>query len=83
MFARGITRAAAPIPRATLRAFSSTAAQHRTPSMADVKPGGVGAFNQKQKEFRENLVKAEQERQASMSGTFSPIPEITFYMRLR
>ncbi|KAI1198243.1 NIPSNAP-domain-containing protein [Nemania serpens] len=67
MFSRSIARAAAPIPR-SLRVFSSTAAQQRTPSMADVSPAGVESFNAKQKEFRENLVKAQQEREASRSG---------------
>lgn len=32
--------------------------------MADVSPAGVESFNAKQKEFRENLVKAQQEREA-------------------
>jgi hypothetical protein len=72
MFARSIARVAAPVPR-TLRAFSSTAVQYRTPSIADISPDGVESFNAKQKEFRENLVKAQQEREASMSGTFLPI----------
>ncbi|KAI1162055.1 NIPSNAP-domain-containing protein [Nemania serpens] len=67
MISRGIARAAAPIPRA-LRAFSSTAVQQRTPSIADVSPAGVESFNARQKEFRENLVKAQQEREASRSG---------------
>ncbi|KAI1181643.1 NIPSNAP family protein [Nemania serpens] len=63
MLSRSIARAAAPIPR-SLRAFSSTVAQQRTPSIADVSPAGVESFNAKQKEFRENLVKAQQEREA-------------------
>ncbi|KAI0394496.1 NIPSNAP-domain-containing protein [Xylariaceae sp. FL0594] len=63
MLARGISRAAAPVPRA-LRAFGSTAAQRRTPSIYDVSPTDVESFNSKQKEFRENLVKAQQEREA-------------------
>ncbi|KAI0458193.1 NIPSNAP-domain-containing protein [Xylaria acuta] len=67
MIARGIARAAAPIPR-SLRVFSSTAAQQRTPTIGDISPTGVDSFNSKQKEFRENLVKAQQEREASMSG---------------
>ncbi|KAJ8121897.1 hypothetical protein ONZ43_g1768 [Nemania bipapillata] len=63
MLARGIAHAARPVPR-SLRAFSSTVAQRRTPSMADVSPNGVESFNARQKEFRENLVKAQQEREA-------------------
>ncbi|TRX93954.1 hypothetical protein FHL15_005032 [Xylaria flabelliformis] len=63
MIARSIARAAAPIPR-SIRAFSLTVAQQRTPSLADVSPTGVDSFNAKQKEFRENLVKAQQEREA-------------------
>ncbi|KAI1155437.1 NIPSNAP family protein [Nemania diffusa] len=63
MLSRGITRAAAPMPR-FLRAFSSTVTQQRTPSLADVSPNGVESFNSRQKEFRENLVKAQQEREA-------------------
>ncbi len=78
MIARGIARVAAPIPR-SLRAFSSTVAQQRTPSLADVSPAGVESFNSKQKEFRENLVKAQQEREASTSGTFLPVPDYMMY----
>ncbi|KAJ8124626.1 hypothetical protein O1611_g9014 [Lasiodiplodia mahajangana] len=63
MIARGIARVAAPIPR-SLRVFSSTAVQQRTPSIADVSPNGVESFNSRQKEFRENLVKAQKEREA-------------------
>jgi len=63
MFARSIARVAAPVPR-TLRTFGSTAVQYRTPSIADISPDGVESFNAKQKEFRENLVKAQQEREA-------------------
>ncbi|KAJ3551192.1 hypothetical protein NPX13_g11425 [Xylaria arbuscula] len=63
MLSRSIARAVAPIPR-SLRVFSSTAAQQRTPSLADVTANGVESFNAKQKEFRENLVKAQQEREA-------------------
>ncbi|GAW26171.1 hypothetical protein SAMD00023353_2300830 [Rosellinia necatrix] len=74
MIARSIVRAAAPAPRA-LRAFSSSVAQQRTPSIADVSPNGVESFNAKQKEFRENLVKAQQEKAASMSGTSLPVPD--------
>ncbi|KAH9883366.1 hypothetical protein F4778DRAFT_390966 [Xylariomycetidae sp. FL2044] len=65
MFTRRIVRAATTTPRA-LRAFSSTAAQQRTPSICDITPEGVSSFNAKQKEFREQLVKQQEEREASM-----------------
>ncbi|KAI2611874.1 NIPSNAP-domain-containing protein [Hypoxylon sp. NC1633] len=64
MLTRRIARAAASAPR-SMRAFSSTAATQRTPILADIKPEGVDSFNSKQKEFREQLVKAQQEREAS------------------
>ncbi|KAI8632717.1 NIPSNAP-domain-containing protein [Xylariaceae sp. FL1651] len=70
MFARRIARAAAPIPR-SLRAFSSTAAQQRTPSIVDITPNGVDSFNSKQKEFREDLVRAQQEREAKQRAEAS------------
>ncbi|KAI1204894.1 NIPSNAP-domain-containing protein [Annulohypoxylon truncatum] len=68
MFTRRIARAAVVAPR-SLRAFSSTAANQRTPILADITPDGVDSFNSKQKDFREQLVKAQQEREASRSTT--------------
>ncbi|KAI1263411.1 NIPSNAP family protein [Xylariaceae sp. FL1019] len=65
MLTRSLARVAAPASR-SLRAFSSTAIQMRTPSMADITPAGVDSFNAKQKEFRESLVKAQQEKEAKL-----------------
>ncbi|KAI1324578.1 NIPSNAP family protein [Xylariaceae sp. FL0255] len=70
MFTRNIVRAAAPIPR-SIRAFTSTAVQQRYPTLADVTPQGVESFNAKQKEFRESLVKAQQEREAKQRAEVS------------
>ncbi|KAI1641532.1 hypothetical protein F4809DRAFT_587132 [Biscogniauxia mediterranea] len=64
MLTRRIARAAVAAPR-SLRAFGSTAAQQRAPSIADIAPDDVDSFNAKQKGFREQLVKAQQEREAS------------------
>ncbi|XDG07515.1 hypothetical protein ABKA04_007130 [Annulohypoxylon sp. FPYF3050] len=68
MFTRRIARAAVVAPR-SLRAFSSTAANQRTPILADITPEGVDSFNSRQKDFREQLVKAQQEREASRFTT--------------
>ncbi|KAI1097522.1 NIPSNAP-domain-containing protein [Jackrogersella minutella] len=68
MLTRRITRAAVVAPR-SLRAFSSTAANQRTPILADITPAGVDSFNSRQKDFREQLVKAQQEREASRFTT--------------
>lgn len=48
-----------------MRAFSSTAATQRKPILADITPEGVDSFNSRQKDFREQLAKAQQEREAS------------------
>ncbi|CAJ2504201.1 Uu.00g115950.m01.CDS01 [Anthostomella pinea] len=68
MLTRRIARAATAAPR-SLRALSSTAAQQRAPSIADVTPAGVDSFNAKQKEFREQTIRAQQEREASRSSS--------------
>ncbi|KAF3069104.1 Protein NipSnap like protein 1 [Daldinia childiae] len=65
MFSRRLVRVATVGAPRSLRAFSSTAASQRTPTLADITPEGVDSFNSKQKEFREQLVKAHQEREAS------------------
>ncbi|KAI0119858.1 NIPSNAP-domain-containing protein [Daldinia grandis] len=65
MFSRSLVRVVAAGSPRSLRAFSSTAASQRTPTLADITPEGVDSFNSKQKEFREQLVKAHQEREAS------------------
>ncbi|OTA62632.1 NIPSNAP-domain-containing protein [Hypoxylon sp. EC38] len=70
MLTRPIVRAAVLAPR-SLRAFSSTAATQRTPTLAEITPEGVDSFNARQKEFREQLVKAQREREASRFTTKS------------
>lgn len=70
MLTRRIARAAVAAPR-SLRAFSSTAAAQRTPILADITPEGVDSFNSRQKEFREQLVKAQQEREARKRAELS------------
>ncbi|KAL7620891.1 hypothetical protein AAE478_008201 [Parahypoxylon ruwenzoriense] len=76
MLTKRIARAAAAAPR-SLRAFSSTAANQRTPILADITPEGVDSFNARQKEFREQLVRAQREREASRFNTKSS-PDTTF-----
>ncbi|KAI1779210.1 NIPSNAP-domain-containing protein [Hypoxylon cercidicola] len=80
MLTRRIARTAAAAPR-SLRAFGTTAAnQQRKPILADITPEGVDSFNSRQKDFREQLAKAQQEREASRfkrkssSNTSPPSP---------
>ena len=64
MLARQVARAAAgATPRSSLRAFSSTATQCRAPTIADVTPNSVETFNTKQRQFREQLIAAQQQRE--------------------
>ncbi|CAH0022857.1 unnamed protein product [Clonostachys rhizophaga] len=59
--------AAAAAPSSGARALSSTAARrYKSPSMGDINPSraAVEKFNQKQKEFREQLFEAQKERDA-------------------
>jgi hypothetical protein len=64
MLSRRIARAALAAPR-SMRAFSSTAAQQKAPTMADIVPNQVEEFNAKQRAFRERLVRAQREREES------------------
>lgn len=71
MLSRRLARAAAATavtPRSTaLRLFSSTTAvsSQRTPALADIHPENHESFNSKQKTFREDLVAAQKEQEAS------------------
>ncbi|KAI2634991.1 NIPSNAP-domain-containing protein [Hypomontagnella submonticulosa] len=71
MLTRRIARAAVAAPR-SLRAFSSTVANQRTPVIGDIVPEDVDTFNTRQKEFREQLFKAQQEREASRFNRSPP-----------
>ncbi|KXJ93721.1 NIPSNAP family protein [Microdochium bolleyi] len=62
MLARSVSRAAAAAPRG-VRAFTTTAAQHKVPALADIKPDGVAEFKAKQKQFRDHLAEVEQRRE--------------------
>ncbi|KAI1343505.1 hypothetical protein F5Y15DRAFT_234973 [Xylariaceae sp. FL0016] len=64
MLTRQVARVAVSAPR-SLRAFSSTVAQQRAPSIADITPTDVDKFNKKQKQFREEAKIRAQEREAS------------------
>lgn len=65
MLSRRLARAAtAATPRSGLRAFTSTAAQSRTPSLGDIEHENVESFNSKQKAFREQLAEAQKQREA-------------------
>lgn len=80
MFSRQLARAAttAATPRTAVRMFSSSsvAAKNKTPSLADIVPDTdeVESFNSKQKTFREQLVAAQKERDAS-GFLSSPSPD--------
>ncbi|KAG9259017.1 NIPSNAP-domain-containing protein [Emericellopsis atlantica] len=67
MLSRSVTRLASAAPRSGVRALSSTALQQSaTPSMGDISPSRttVDEFNRKQQQFREQLIKAQKEREA-------------------
>ncbi len=67
MLTRRALGAAAP-RRLLARAFGSSAAaaqKHATPSLADIAPENQESFNSRQKTFREQLVTAQKEREAS------------------
>lgn len=68
MLSRQLVRAAAVTPRTGLRALSTSASlQKHVPSMGDVDPSrsAVDVFTQKQKAFREHLVEAQKNQEAS------------------
>nr|XP_036578947.1 nipsnap family protein [Colletotrichum truncatum]KAF6786330.1 nipsnap family protein [Colletotrichum truncatum] len=68
MLSQRLVRAAsAATPRSALRAFSTTSQQLKVPSMADVSaaPQSVASFNEKSKQFREQLVDQQKQREAS------------------
>lgn len=71
MLSRQFVRAAAGAQRSGVRALSTSALrQSHTPSMGDVNPSraAVETFNKRQKEFREQLVGAQKEREARLSA---------------
>lgn len=56
------------IPKVAARTFAASATRStRIPSLADVTPGGVAAFDAKQKEFRERLAAQEKAKKESSS----------------
>jgi hypothetical protein len=68
MLSRQIVRAAsAAAPRSAMRRFTTTAQQCQTSSLGDINPeaASVESFNVKQKQFREQLVAAQKQREAS------------------
>lgn len=68
MLSRRLSRAAtATSPSATARLFTSSAVafSKRTPALADIHPENHDSFNSKQKTFREDLVAAQKEQEAS------------------
>jgi hypothetical protein len=71
-------KAAAATPRlSVLRSFSTTSQQWRTPSLGDVNPQSttVEEFNKKQQAFREQLLEAQKQREASaLARSSSPSP---------
>ncbi|KAF6803941.1 nipsnap family protein [Colletotrichum musicola] len=75
MLSRRLVRAAgAATLRSALRAFSTTSQQLKVPSMADVSaaPQSVASFNEKSKQFREQLVDQQKRREASAWSQFPP-----------
>lgn len=68
------TAAANPSPRwaaVSLFSTSSTASGRRPPILGDIHPENHEAFNAKQKTFREQMVAAQQEREASAWRAYS------------
>lgn len=60
------------IPKAAIRTFASTAACSRSPSLADVTPDGLQAFDAKKKEFRQRVAELQKKKQAtSQSGAIT------------
>lgn len=78
MLSRRLARAATATvatPRSTLvRLFTSTttASSKKTPALADIHPENHESFNSKQKTFREDLVAAQKQQEASALRSFSP-----------
>ncbi|KAK1842388.1 nipsnap family protein [Colletotrichum chrysophilum] len=75
MLSRPLVRAAGAVtPRSALRAFSTTSQQLKVPSMADVSaaPQSVASFNEKSKQFREQLVEQQKQREASAYQSSPP-----------
>ncbi|KAA6408361.1 MAG: hypothetical protein FRX48_08103 [Lasallia pustulata] len=54
---------ASPNPSFLLRPFTTSAAQQKSPSLADVTPNGAPAFDARQKKFREGLKKAQKAKE--------------------
>ncbi|TIC96177.1 NipSnap family protein [Colletotrichum higginsianum] len=77
MLSQRLVRAAgAATPRSALRAFSSTSQQLKVPSMADVTPApqSVASFNEKSKQFREQLAEQQKQREARQKAEASQEP---------
>ena len=58
---------ASPNPSFLLRTFTTSAAQQKSPSIADVTPNGASAFDARQKKFREGLKKAQKAKEQADS----------------
>ncbi|KAE9572101.1 hypothetical protein CGMCC3_g11813 [Colletotrichum fructicola] len=77
MLSRPLVRAAGAVtPRSALRAFSTTSQQLKVPSMADVSaaPQSVASFNEKSKQFREQLVEQQKQREARQKAEATQEP---------
>lgn len=74
MLCRNLARAAAATPHAGVRALSTTASRLAAPSMGDIQSSQseVEAFNQKQKQFREQLAEAQKKRGVRAFGSQTP-----------
>lgn len=73
--ARAATAPATATPRTAVRAFSSSLAQNKTSALSDIEPEHVETFKRKQKAFREQMVEAQKQREASVSiSSQSPAP---------
>jgi hypothetical protein len=55
-------------PSTLIRTFASTSSYSRSPSLADVTPDGLAAFDAKKKEFRDKLAELQKKKDASQSG---------------
>lgn len=61
-------------PHSSIRGISTTLGResNRTPSLADIEPENQNSFNSRQKTFREQLVEAQKQREASAFNSPTP-----------
>lgn len=75
MIAARLTRSSGYLakPNTIVRTFASTSVFSRSPSLSDVTPDGLAAFDAKKKEFRERLAELKKKQEASQFGAVTSI----------